>query len=357
MAYIPDDVLQGMTPSISIDDYQVNFRLPVGAFYNVNNPAEVRSSCRSFWTQSNREELARYLAIAEDRRELELGYHIGRKGIVEERQNVNSGFSAVLHKKHFYAGGSYTTSVVESSAALTLKSGSTIVDPVVLTVSTSVTDSSEIVVYHEGTTYEIKPSSVSISGGVATIKIPRARLVDISYLDDREDPLDYETDSYFVTAVDVYRKYIGTDHGHLEWSPVQRAILSDGYPSQNVYTQNLYLYAKAERSKIISHVNYTPTSYVNSIYTGVALAYNLLPETALLNYISGVPNTSQQITYTSRLAHTLMPNPPCGCSEIDMIWQNDRQVMDRLTPYGATSGALEVWLHDSRRRVGLGGAL
>lgn len=79
-----------------------------------------------------------------------------------------------------------------------------------ITVATSVTDTEEIAVYYPGDSdeWQVRPITVSIVAGVATITCRREQLV----IRDKLEALDAQpvaglTDSNFLTTVDVYRRY------------------------------------------------------------------------------------------------------------------------------------------------------
>jgi len=229
MSRIGEGVLTGTVElSLVLDRYQQLMGLPINAFNGLNLPTEVpRFECSTIWRQSDRDYLATYIAVAEEMREQELGYHLSPKYIVDEEHDY--GIPALLDRKHLIECGVKTTSTIEAGVALDLgpafpSAADPPNDPVVVTVTTSVS-TSEIVVFYPGEDVEIRPSKVSAFGGVATIEIPRARLVDNDYNDDREDPLDYYNNDYFLTTVDVKRVYTDTGSGiSIVWSSEDRVL-------------------------------------------------------------------------------------------------------------------------------------
>ena len=69
-----------------------------------------------------------------------------------------------------------------------------------------------------------------------------------------------------------------------------------------------------------------------------------------LNYLSGMDPTSPQAEDAIiRLAHSKMPEEPCGCSVAQRLWKRDRSVPSLLTaerlncPFGLSDGAWIAW--------------
>ena len=66
-----------------------------------------------------------------------------------------------------------------------------------------------------------------------------------------------------------------------------------------------------------------------------------------------------------KLTNVLLPEPPCNfCDAAQIRWQNDRKVIDPLTPEAASmpwdlyaQGALEAWRIVKRLAMGRGGKL
>jgi hypothetical protein len=121
--------------------------------------------------------------------------------------------------------GIQAESSISAGEPITLSPGGIISDPIVLTVATTVTDPDDIVLYYPGQTkYVIRPESLTISGGFASITIPRIRLLKpqyfIEYTDVNLRP-DYNNDTYFLTSIDIAYNYLDTTTGNnLVWTTV-----------------------------------------------------------------------------------------------------------------------------------------
>lgn len=353
MAYSLPDVL-------TLDDYQELLQLPIAAFNGLSKPDETPVyECNTLWNQGMREMLQTYLRQAQEKREEELGYFLTPHYVNYERHE--SANPVILQHKHFIIAGQLASSVVEEDVALDLGVESAPNDPVEFTVTTTVTDVDELYVYHanqDGDSYRITPSSVTISGGVATIKIPRSRLVNPALKDNRADALSYYENDNFVTTVDVVRLYNDPSlAGRYVSTPLQRAIYgSISYPGGVETYQTAVVYADGERASRLSIVTLYPATYADGVWTGRAFTDCYVPAYVDVSYKSGIRYSTNSKLLTIRLAHTLMPNPVCSCPYLEQYWKEDREATAMWTPYGNRMGAMAAWVADSRAKVGVAGA-
>lgn len=353
MARISDGILSdNYELSLSLDRYQEIMRLPIAAFNGLNKPDEIPVyQCSQIWKQSERDYVAMNLGSAEEMRENELNYHLGPKYIVDEEHEYSS--IALLNRKHLIDVGVQATSDIELGVSLTLGDESAPNDPVQFTVTTTITDADEICVFYPGEDVKITPSSVSISGGVATIKIPRSRLVLPSLMDDREDHLSYYENDNFLTTVDVKRCY----HDDSDVATIRWLGSADCTNSCVLTTQTACAVAAGPRSHRISKVLLSPATYSSGAWTSTSHTYAHRPVSVLISYRSGKRYSIKTEILTARLAHTLMPHKPSSCPTVHMYWEEDTQAQDTITPYGRSVGAFMAWVLDSRDRVVSGGML
>lgn len=203
-------------------------------------------------------------------------------------------------------------------------------DPAQIVFATSATNPDEIHVYHPGTDYEVVPSKITIVSGVATVEIPRVRMVALAYDDNPADGWDYTDDTYFETILDVRRIYLDTTYQVEVFGDKGCGCIS---PSSNVhYWQDAHL-----RSPDIGWIKLgCPT----------VSPCDTMPHRLEVSYLCGLPSLSTQAEDAIiRLAHSRMPSEPCGCDFLKGMWERDKAVPDVLDterencPWGLGQGA------------------
>lgn len=182
--------------------------------------------CGDYWQQTQRYFLATAIAKAESRMEADrwLGFPIRRTYYSARQMEYDP---TVMLGKHVRGVGVETNTYLDTPA-LSLRTAGVINDPVTFTLAVTFTDVDELIICYPNTLCKIRPSYISISSGVATVKIPRCRLLAPEYFqdyrNDNERP-DYEDDSYFLDTVDVYRNYLDTSTGaNIVWWRVTGAL-------------------------------------------------------------------------------------------------------------------------------------
>lgn len=356
MARITDGILpDDQELSVSLDRYQTIMRLPINAFNGLNNPDETPVyECSTIWKQSERDLLVEYLAEAEEMRETELHFHIAPKYLEDEEQDHR--IPVILDWKYLVAVGTKATATISAGETVNKGAETAPNDPVTFTVTTTVTSTDEIRVFYPGEDVEITPSSVSISGGVATILVPRARLVKPTLNDDRDDHLSYYVNDNFLNTVDIMRVYTDTSDGaYIVWDSVGRVLAGvDTYPgsAETVQRANVQFTGKRARDLSIVHAYPADASGNPAMYT-----YCIEPSVVRISYLSGRRSSMRTELETARFAHTLMPNTPCTCPYVEQMWREDRETdpSGLVTPYGSSAGAVRAWLADARAKRGGGG--
>ena len=335
---LSDDVVL----SVTLDRYQELMRLPIAAFNGLNRPEETPVyECSTIWKQSERNALMMALSQAEEMRENELTYHIAPKYDVME--NLEYKNPLILNRKHLVKLGLQTVTDISLGEVLTLGALPNLNDPVTVTDATTVTDKSEIKIYYPGEDYEIIPSNISISGGVATIKIPRSRLVKFALMDDREDHLYYDDNNNFLASVDIKRVYYDSTN------PAQYVCY---HCCDDPVSESVCARITNNRLAIVKHCH---TSYSADDGWGTICSNCGRPSNITVYALSGRQLSVYTEMLTIRLAHTLMPNAPVSCPTVHQYWQTDVAQTDIITPYGRTQGAVDAWSMDARAKVGQGG--
>lgn len=348
---------EGVTLSVSLDRYQELMHLPINAFNGLNKDNEEPVyDCRHIWMQSERDDLAIYLYRAEEVRERELLYHLSPKYIYNERHTYSS--PIVLNRKHLIEVGVEATTAIET-VTLVHRTDGVINDPIVLTVTTTVVNKAELVVCYPDEDVRITPSRVTITGGVATIRIPRARLVKPELLDNREDHLYYVHDENFLETVDVKRVYNDPATAtNLVWTTTQLAHnCSPSHPNGSETTQTAIAAINLPRANRLSLISIYPATYTNGSWSGQSMRYCYLPEMVSVSYKSGIRGSLSTDILSIKLAHTFMPNMPCTCPYVEQYWREDNEAHPEglVTPYGSRMGQVAAWMEDGRAKIGSGG--
>jgi len=297
------------------------------------------NQCRYIWSLADRMMVAKYLCEAQKEIEAELGYLIGYQWTIEEKRPYRC--PTFANYGHVIALGIETHSAILTSAAVNHATDPAVIGPI----ATSVTDISEIAVFHPGTEIEIIPSSVIISGGMLTIEIPRCRMIKVDYINNLDVGLDYaDVATWGETTVDVVRRYN---------DQTTQVILSNNHSCSAVcsatgcsaYTQTACGYVKYPG---IGAIEVFPADYIDGAWIRRSCRCSDYEEMQL-NYLSGVPITHQLEDMIVRLAHAKMPKEPCGCDPLRNLWERDSKIPDTITrerincTFGTSDGAWTAW--------------
>jgi len=342
--------------------YAQRIRYPEDQFFGVLNETTIENyQCREMWSQLERTDIAYYLREAQRTLEDYLGYFLcptWSYGTLSEIPNYDDRYldQRIYRSKmttrwaHVIQAG--TLAVASVSAGEVVDHSS---DPAVVGgIATTLTDQAEIRVFHPGSDLEISPSSVVISGGVLTIRIPRARMVKESLMDTPSQGLDYADTSNFEATVDVYRIYNDPSKNAVIVAPhsCSPGCFSTGCGE---YTNTGCLYIKRP---IIGTVQVQPATYSGGEWTSGSLSCRSGDQVRLY-YQSGLRYLPEQLEdAVVRLAHSLMAEEPCGCQVTQRIWQRDRTVPGAITrerahaPFGLSDGAWRAFVVASQMRVG-----
>lgn len=352
MARITEGILPDeQTLSVTLDRWQELMRICPSAFNGLERTDGVECcDCDAIWRQSDRDALAIAIGQAEEMREQELGYHLSPKYIDDEEYSYKN--PIILRRKHLVAIGSKKCDTVALSVPIVLSVAGVINDPVTAVVPTTVTDSSEIHIFYPGEDVEIRPQSVVISGGNATITIIRARLISWAAANSNCDPAPrYDDDANFITTIDVKRCYTDlSDGAFLVWEG--QCCSSCDFTE---LTQQLYPTITNPRLAIFT---WKVGTYSAGVWTPVCcFSHACCPNAIRVSYLSGRKSSVATEIQTIRLAHTLLPNIiPDRINLCSGCWKEDRVMSESMiTPYGNMAGAIMAWSADSRAKIGYGG--
>ena len=207
--------------AISLEEYWEFLQINEIAGYGIRNfptTGALGMGCGDYWNQTERYYLASALRLADNRLEADrwLGFPLRAKNISRQ-----AAYATTLNVGKYLREFGIDTWELVDDVAVTLRVDGVIQDPVVFTVPVTFTDINELVIAQPSTTYSvIKPSAIIIEAGVATVTIPRCRLLKSAYfknyVSDNERP-NYTVDTNFYDTVSVYRNYMAPTGVELIW--------------------------------------------------------------------------------------------------------------------------------------------
>lgn len=299
-------------------------------------------------------------------------------------------FSIKVPRGHFISGGRMQKTLIDDAVGIVYSdpNGDGYNELATITVATSVTDPEEIAIYYQGLSgddeWEIRPITVSIAAGVATITCRREQLVLKSLLESfTPTALEGTTNANFETTVDVYRKY------HDPSVQVQFFTRDNGcyYCDSEGCEQcgfTIQTGCMTGKDKELGIVTVKPGDWnsTDSVFDSTLFDACRRPDYARVWFRSGYRDTSQQFTYTrmarewelaiAKLAISKIDRNICSCKTIQDIqarWNTDyrRNVSTRdksqslrLTqyeaenaPFGTTVAGFDVWRLARRRTLGI----
>lgn len=307
------------------------------AFFGVVNPADVPSPAnRPLWKKSERDFVAHFLEEAQAEIEQVCNYPLKARWIEAERHDYED--PILLDWRRVIEAGIRATTTISAGEAVSHAADPAVVGPI----ATTVTDEDEVVVYHPGTTIEINPSDITISGGNLTIEIPRCRmLTEAAYADDSGvDYADTGIGGSFELTVDVVRVYNdNSTEGTLVWPHGTSSCASCSGDTDTACVTVL--------RGLIGEVDFRPASYSGGSWSAKSWnCYCHYPSYVDVYYRAGLTTlTAQARDAIIRLAHAKMPHDPCNIDPPNWLWTRDKEVPRALTrerlncPFGLSNGA------------------
>jgi len=293
-------------------------------------------------------------------------------------KNQNYQWNAVrTNKRLLISGGQEAFTLLAAAAAVVYADGDGdgYFETATIVVATSVTNTEEIAVYHSGhgadPAYEIRPITVVIGGGNATIVCRREQLV-LPTLWEALDPqaVDGLINTNFEATVAVYRHYNDPSvQAQFLWeNPDNVGSYDSQYGVANIRDARLGFLAlqPATWDSILSA--FASSTWVDSRQPDrVRLYYQAGYRGRTYPYTRMDPFWERAVAY---YALAMLDRPICGCSSISqytMHWQEDLAISisspsgsnsAQLTqsqmecPFGTTRGALYAWRAVQKYSVG-----
>ncbi len=248
-----------------------------------------------------------------------------------------------------------------------------------VTAATTITDPAEIAVYFQvadgadvaaSESYRIKPVSVSISGGVATITGKKWLFFDPD-LWEAASAIDADAAASYVTAIDVYRRRTDpSDMGDLIWSTDVGCSLDPLTTAADAaceqYEQTMCLWVRDwDRGIVVPSPATWNATTVQYDETSKLLTPD--PDKVRLNYLAGWPlgADGEMADYWARAVAyyslALLDRPLCSCDNVTARterWREDlalqgasgsssrsHQISDLIlnSPFGTMRGAVFAW--------------
>lgn len=349
----------------------------------------------------SREEIARAIAEAESKIENALKYRLAPSWEVDEWNPTSRprqpefvrytagdarGYPQTVQADwgYFISGGVEAKTLIEAGAVIvyTDEDGDGYAETATVTVNTSYTDKNEIAAYYPGkdgaNTWEIRPTRVSFSSGVATIVFRRELAVN----PDLFEVLDIEgkeavgtDDADFLETVDVYRHWNDpSTQVSLLWGPLARGTCGcDGEGCASCAFSAGTGCLQTVHDPRLSILSYTSANWDVDAQNYSAAAWPLAraADIARLYYRSGWRDKSLEYSYrmdpqwertVAYMAAALLDRSPCDC--VKGNWQRWRQDLTLVegsadgnvglgffrnpqgnldNPFGTTRGEVNAW--------------
>lgn len=315
---------------ISLSRYAQRIHQNECAFFGVANPAEIEIGygCDTIWSKWQRDDIAFYLAEAQQEIEQQINYPVCDRWITGEQHNLNCPIQTDWG--YVIEGGVMAEVVVADGATVDYLTEPATIGPI----ATTITDVSEIAIFYPGSYWQIMPERITIESGFLTILIPRCRLVAADKLENPVQGWDYNDLDNFTTTVDVKRVYNDpSTQAELVWRACN---------SCESETQDACIYVKNGE---IGSLEVSPATYSEENGWTPAHSFCKPVESVRLNYRAGRGMTYQMEDTIIRLAHSKMPDELCGCETFTRLWRRDRHIPEILTrerincPFGLSDGS------------------
>lgn len=351
---------------------------------------------------TGREEIAEAIATAEQRMTQWLGFALAPSWRVVDVPGVKlgnpllssrgigvRGYNHSFHTKtgHVISGGVEAKTVIEASAPVvyTDDDADGYAETATVTVATAVTDDEEIAIFYPGEagddSWEVRPlRSVVIAGGVAVIRVWRQQLLiknlQQGFGEAATRAADAVTDTNFLAAVDVYRRY---NDSSLQAQFIGVSMCGCGScPYCTFSIQNGCFITRDTRLGIVMPTPAEWNAVTGEYDTGVCCM--IQPDRVRLYLRSGFksakinrplnnmdPDLARAVAY---YAASMLERPLCACKALEaqiMYWRTDFDLIKSSqvgsssyrrnnkaldNPLGTTRGAVNAWQIINKMRLG-----
>jgi hypothetical protein len=306
------------------------------AFFGISHTDNPRYGVRRIWNQHQREDIANYLAEAQEMIEEIVDFPLKPRWIVGERYPFSYGFLTRWCK--MIELGIQVTDDISLGATVTLGA-------VNCTITVSgvlpTLNPAEVFVFYPGTEERIDSTSVVVQISAnplvyeVVITIPRSRLIDYSQWDNPEEGWDALDDGNFQGTVDVKRIYNSVS---VTTEALYQSNCTTSFSSETSEAITSFIENKEIGHVILRHDHCHSSCHCKN-YAHVSI-----------NYKAGLTPINRTLESSIvRLAHSLMPSEPCSEPMLQILWERDRNIPKILTkeriecPFGMSDGAWSAW--------------
>lgn len=285
-------------------------------------------------------------------------------------------------------GSESLTLIGDAAVVATDDDGDTVKESWTATIATTITDATQIAAYFTApdrldsdevsAAWRIQPVTVSISGGIATVRGKRWLLVKpIKYqgIAVTGQTMDATSDANFASSLAIYQRTTGTaDQATLiyDTSPYPWFCCASSGDPAALATGTARMAINNSRLGIVYYGGATYDS-TTGLWGATACGGCQTPQRVAINYLAGVPLKNQQIdpvwaTVVVRLAAAELARPICACESANRElyrWQtdlartggnNDEQfgaisATDLDNPLGTRRGHVYAWRQIQNQRL------
>jgi len=302
------------------------------AFFGVSSPSNIKYACREIWGQPQRDEIQNYLLEAEGMLRDVIGYPL-KPTFIEDEQHEDK-LSIITKWSKLLCVGIKGTEIISDGATVDYTS-----DPPTVTITPSVpiSDLTQLRIYYPGTDVEIIPLNIVLTSmSTLVITIPKCRLVDMAHWNNPESGWVYTDDSNFQSTVDIHREYC---------DPSKQAEFTHS-------DRNCTSFCSESRDPGCEKIVDAEVGIMRAVLDGACrrMCRCTSYTDVRVNYECGLTHLDRsEESAIVRLAHSLMPNAPCGCDIQTNLWSRDRNVPNIVTqqriecPFGLSDGAWFAW--------------
>lgn len=324
--------------------------------WGVHYEGQESVACGVIWTLAQRRLLLQYLAQAQGMVETKIEYPLLPKWVTDPNAPYGTpharrthGTSYVLmhtHWKQILLAGIPVETLLQSGATVDYTDEPAVIGPIDVPTGITLED---IVVTHPNTKTPIEfdkdLSSISIIYDQAYLFIPRCRLVRTDHANNPPEGWDFGDDNNFETTVDVWT--VTSDpstQGTLVWP--------SGKPFVKELREQTGTAAIILLNPVHGYVKIIPGSYNGTdwVRDNTCIGCRAVAPFVRLSYKAGLEEMPVLgMDAVIRLAHSMMPEGPCGCDIATLHWQRDRKVPDYVAPermrvpWGFSDGAWAAW--------------